>query len=73
MRRHFSDLREDEVRMIWSSCVSAAIECAKNVNMGGLSQGGSHDIYVALESALYGEWERAKKARLNPIDISDVK
>lgn len=57
--KHFSELTKEEVNKLWSRCVDAAISYTREINMSGLSEGGSHNIYTALENAIYDEWESA--------------
>ena len=60
--RHFRTLSDKEVLTMWQRCVGAAIDYAQEIDMSGLSEGGSHNIYTALEHAIFDEWERAKVA-----------
>ena len=66
--RHFSELSEDEVKEMWSACVDAAIEYAQSVDMGGLSHGKVHNLYVALENAIFGEWKKSRAVWGTKID-----
>lgn len=59
--KHFSELTHDEVEQMWSACVDAAIQVAEDLNMSGLSEAGSHNIYRALEEALHSEHVRSKQ------------
>ena len=59
--KHFSELSKDEVLGMWRACAQAAIDYADKINMGGLSGHPTHNIYEALEKALFTEWEKAKK------------
>lgn len=59
--KHFSELTKDEVTEMWQRCVNAAVSYAEEINMGGLSHNGIHNIYNALENALNDEWENSKK------------
>jgi hypothetical protein len=58
--RHFSELNEDEVTKMWGACVEAAVDYAESINMGGLSHGGVHDIYGALETAIFDQWRKSR-------------
>lgn len=60
MRRHLGELTDQEACAMWSACVDAAIEYAEKIDMAGLSEGESHNLYRALEAAIFGEHERAK-------------
>ncbi|KKM65107.1 hypothetical protein LCGC14_1494600 [marine sediment metagenome] len=62
-RKHFSELSRPQIVKMWNGCVDAAIEYAKKINMSGLSECGSHNIYTALKEAVFGEWEKAKEIR----------
>lgn len=62
--KHFSELTKEEVNKMWSRCVDAAISYAKEINMSGLSENESHNIYRALENAIHDEWELAKQQKL---------
>ena len=56
--KHFSELTKEEVNKLWS-----AISYTREINMSGLSDGGSHNIYTALDNAIYDEWESAKNEK----------
>ncbi len=60
-RIHFSELTEDQVTYMWVKAIDACIKYAKSINMSGLSDLPSHNIYRALEKALFNEWKQAKK------------
>ena len=62
-RKHFSELSEDEVLAMSDACMAAAVEYANKINMGGLSEVGSHNIYTTLQLAIRNEWiKRASKS-----------
>ena len=63
--KHYSELTEKQVCEMWSRCVDAAVAYATEINMSGLSQNGSHNIYNALEHAIFQEWKNAKLAKRN--------
>jgi len=63
--KHFSDLTKEQAHEMWVRCVNAAIAYAKEINMSGLSELGSHNIYNSLEDAILQEWKNAKLAKRN--------
>ena len=60
--RHFSRISEVELHQMWTRCTSRVLEYAEEIGMSGLSEGGSHNVYTALHTALYAEWQSARKA-----------
>jgi len=60
--RRFSELSKDEVKLMWSKCVDAALATARELNVWGLMEVNSHNLYQALEEAIYGEWEKSRQS-----------
>jgi hypothetical protein len=58
--KHFSELTEAEIDEMWNECVNAVVDYAQKISMTGLSQGGSFDVYTALEKAIRQEWLKAR-------------
>jgi len=58
--RHFSELSESEVMGMWSAAVEGCIQYSQKIGMSGLSGQPTHNIYTALERAIFNEWQEAK-------------
>jgi len=58
---HFSELTEAQVTLMYAKAIQACIEYAQEIGMSGLSGQPSHNIYTAIEKAIFNEWEQAKK------------
>ena len=65
---HFSQLTKEQVTRMYAAAIHGCIEYAKSINMSGLSDQPSHNIYNAIENAIFNEWEKAKKIISNNND-----
>ncbi len=59
--RHFSELRGPEVEEMMNRCIRAATSYAQEIGMSRLAEEGSHNIYMALDYAIFSEYERARR------------
>lgn len=63
--RHFSTLSEEEMGRMAAAAEEAVVRYAKYHDLSGLSEGHgetrTHDVYVAIQEAIRGEWERSKR------------
>lgn len=62
--RHFATMTIHEQYDMAEACKSAAIDYATKIGLSGLSEGGSHNVYLALETAIRDEWTRAGDIRI---------
>jgi hypothetical protein len=63
---HFSELTKRQVTLMYARAIQACIEYSKEIGMSGLSGLPSHNIYNAIEKAIFNEWEQAKKIMKKP-------
>lgn len=61
--KHFSELSQEEVEGMIEVCKSAAVEYADKIGMSGLSEEGSHNIYTAIEDAIFSEYGKSRRLR----------
>ena len=69
--RSFADLTHDEVLEMYNRCVKASFEYIDELNLQGVSALGNHGIYIALKTALFGAWEKAKNPKSNCLTAHD--
>ena len=60
--RHFSELAKEEVNKMCTRGIDAIIDYAEEIGMSGLSHLGVHDLYTAIDNAVFSEWTKSKAA-----------
>jgi len=58
--KHFSKLTKKQVETMCNRCIDAAVNYFEEQNLSGLSHSGVHDIYKAIQDAIWGEWLKSK-------------
>jgi len=58
--RHFGKISEIEMKGMQNTCITAAVSYAEAIRIAGLSHLEVHNIYHAIEDAIYTEWQKAR-------------
>ena len=61
--RHFSELTNEELLLMYNEAINAMLDYSNKIGMGGLAHLSSHDLYKAIEQAIKNEHVKAQAAQ----------